>query len=321
MTDLRLFDLNLLVAFDALMAERNVTRAAQRVGVGQPAMSYALSRLRELFGDELFVRASGTMQPTTRALELAAPIVRVLADIRNGVLQDRVFNPEESAMTFRVGASDHSEIAVLTSVFTALRAAAPSVRIVIRSVDRDRLPTMLDSGVIDLALGYFPDAAGGAEHTEVLFHEDFVCIFDARACKATAPLQLKVYLELPHIIMSLRGELTGVADSVLARQGAKRFVLMGTPHFIAIPYLLHGLRAVAAVPRRLAEHCSAVAGLTVSPVPIKMDGYDVSMRWHIRTDTDPAHRWFRELIRETGRSKLQNTPSKNGKRGGRKKKR
>jgi DNA-binding transcriptional LysR family regulator len=104
---------------------------------------------------------------------------------------------------------------------------------------------------------------------------------------------LKTYLDLPHIIMSLRGELSGVADSALVRQGARRFVLMGTPHFTAIPYLLSGLGAVAAVPRRLADHCSAIAGLTVSPVPIKMEGYDVSMRWHLRTDTDPAYRWFR----------------------------
>src|SRR5215831_17357325 len=96
MTDLRSFDLNLLVAFDALIAERNVTRAASRVGVGQPAMSHALSRLRQLFGDELFVRTGGTMQPTTRALELAASVARVLADIRQDILADRAFAPAET---------------------------------------------------------------------------------------------------------------------------------------------------------------------------------------------------------------------------------
>ena len=93
MTDLRLFDLNLLAAFDALMAERSVTWAASRIGIGQPAMSHALSRLRQLFGDELFVRTSGTMQPTTRAIDLAAPIARVLVDIRKDVLADRDFKP------------------------------------------------------------------------------------------------------------------------------------------------------------------------------------------------------------------------------------
>jgi LysR family transcriptional regulator, mexEF-oprN operon transcriptional activator len=302
MTDLRLFDLNLLIAFDALLEERNVTRAARRVGVGQPAMSYALSRLRELFGDELFVRTSGTMQPTTRALELAAPIGRVLADIRTSILADRAFKPDQAELTFRIGASDHFELAVLPRVLAALRSAAPKARVVVISVDRDRLPSMLESGAIDLAVGYFPGASG-PQLAEVLFHEEFVCLFDAKACNLSVPIKLKAYLELPHLIMSLRGELTGSVDAAIARVGAKRFVFMATPHFLAIPYLLHGFRAVAAVPRRLAEHCREVAGLTVSPLPIEVDGFDVWMRWHTRTETDPAHRWFRDLVREVGRSR------------------
>jgi LysR family transcriptional activator of mexEF-oprN operon len=301
MTDLRLFDLNLLVAFDALMEERNVTRAASRVGIGQPAMSYALSRLRDLFGDELLVRTSGRMQPTTRALELAAPIAQVLADVRKSILADRAFQPAQTEMTFRVGAADHFELAVLPEVLAAMRASAPKARVVVNSIDRDRLPGMLENGAIDVAVGYLPDPTGA--HTEVLFHEDFVCLFDAKACKVSAPIKLKAYLDLPHIIVSLRGELTGSTDAALARQGAARFVFMATPHFLAIPFLLHRIRAVAAVPRGLAERCREAAGLTVSPLPIAVEGFDVSMRWHARTDRDPAHRWFRGLIREVGRSK------------------
>jgi LysR family transcriptional regulator, mexEF-oprN operon transcriptional activator len=302
MTDLRLFDLNLLVAFDALVAERSVTRAARRVGIGQPAMSHALSRLRELFGDPLFVRTTDKMRPTTRALELAAPIARVLADIRESVLADRAFAPDRAEMTFRVGASDHSEIAVLPTVLSAVRSLAPKVRIAVSTVDRDRLDTMLESGAVDLAIGYFPDPPN-ARTSEVLFREEFVCLFDAKACGASSPLKLKTYLELPHIIMSLRGQLSGDADTVIGRGGGKRFVFMATPHFLAIPFLLHGFRAVAAVPRRLAENCADVAGLDISPLPIAMDGYDVSMQWHSRTETDPAQRWFRELVRVSGRSK------------------
>lgn len=94
MTDLRLFDLNLLIAFDALMEERNVTRASRRLGIGQPAMSYALARLRELFGDDLFIRTATSMQPTTRALELSGPIARIISDIRESVLADRAFRPD-----------------------------------------------------------------------------------------------------------------------------------------------------------------------------------------------------------------------------------
>jgi DNA-binding transcriptional LysR family regulator len=193
MTDLRLFDLNLLIAFDALMVERNVTRAAHRVGIGQPAMSYALSRLRELFADDLLVRTSSAMQPTTRALELAGPISRILSDIRASVLSDRAFHPELAEMVFRVGASDHAEVAVLSFVLAALRSSAPKVRLVVIPMNRDQVGTMLESGAIDLAVGYYPEHLG-AQHTEVLFHEDFVCLFDAKACGVKPPLKLKAGL-------------------------------------------------------------------------------------------------------------------------------
>jgi len=304
MTDLRLFDLNLLIAFDALMAERNVTRAAHRVGLGQPAMSYSLARLRELFADHLFVRTSSAMQPTTRALELAGPISRILSDIRASVLSDRVFNPELAEVVFRVGASDQAEVAVLTFVLAALRSSAPKVRVAVTAVNRDQVGTMLESGAIDLAVGYYPEHLG-AQRREVLFHEEFVCLFDAEACGINPPLKLKAYLELPHILMSLRGDLSGDADALLARENAKRFVFMATPHFLAIPFMLHGLRAIAAIPRRLAESCANVAGLTVSPMPIALEGYDVFLNWHARTETDPAQRWFRDLVRVAGRSRAQ----------------
>jgi LysR family transcriptional activator of mexEF-oprN operon len=302
MSDLRLFDLNLLVAFDALMAERNVTRAARRIGIGQPAMSYALARLRDLFGDELFVRASGAMQPTTRALELAGPVGRILGDIRGSVLKDRAFRPEATEMVFRVGASDYAEVAVLPQVLAALRSLSPRARIVVSAVDRDRAGPLLESGGIDAAIGFFPEAFA-ARQSEVLFHEDFVCLFDAKACGTPAPLGLKAYLQLPHILMSLRGELAGGLDALLARRGAERFVFMATPHFLTIPFLLHGFRAIAAVPRRLAENCADAVGLALSPLPVEVPGFDVSMLWHARTETDPAQRWFRDLIRTAGRAR------------------
>src|SRR5258708_5143469 len=152
MTDLRLFDLNLLTAFDALMIERNVSRAAQRVCIGQPAMSYSLGRLRELFGDELFIRTSAGMQPTNRALELSEPIARILADIRDDVLADRAFHPEATRQIFRIGATDYAEIAVLPAVLATLRSLAPQARLVMSIIDRERVSAMLESGAIDLAI-------------------------------------------------------------------------------------------------------------------------------------------------------------------------
>jgi LysR family transcriptional regulator, mexEF-oprN operon transcriptional activator len=302
MTDLRLFDLNLLVAFDALMSERNVTRAASRVGIGQPAMSHALSRLRELLGDDLFIRNSSGMQPTTRALELWAPVAHILAEIRESVLADRPFRPERSELVFRIGISDYAEVAVLPAVLAAMRISAPKARLSINAIDRGRVATMLQSGDIDLAIGYFP-VAESAQRSEILFHEEFACLFDAEACGVTAPLKLQAYLDLPHILMSLHGELSGAVDAALARRGAKRFVFVATPHFLTIPFLLRGFRAVAALPRRLAENCAAAIGLAVCPLPLDIQGYDVSMLWHARSDADPAQRWLRDLVRDAGRAR------------------
>ena len=304
MTDLRLFDLNLLVAFEALMEERNVTRAARRVGIGQPAMSYALARLRELFGDDLFIRTNTSMQPTTRALELSSPVARIISDIRERVLADRAFRPEVAEIVFRIGASDYAEVAVLPKVLAALRLAAPKSRVAINSVDRDHLGPMIESGTIDLAIGYFPDVTASLE-TEVLFHENFVCLFDEKACGVSAPLKLKTYLDLPHFLMSSWGDLSGCVDGLLARDGAQRFVFMATPHFLAIPFLLHGLRAAAAVPRRLAENCADVVGLAVSPLPVEVEGFDVVMLWHARTESDPAQLWIRQLVREAAGSEME----------------
>jgi len=143
------------------------------------------------------------MRPTTRALELAAPIAGVLADIRQKVLADRAFAPEQAEFTFRVGASDHIELAVLPAMLAALQALAPRARIAVISVDRDRLATLLESGAIDVAIGYFPDPSGPLS-TEILFHEDLVCLYDAKACGVSGPLTLEAYLDLPHIVMSLR---------------------------------------------------------------------------------------------------------------------
>jgi LysR family transcriptional activator of mexEF-oprN operon len=301
MTDLRLFDLNLLIAFDALMAERNVTRAAQRIGIGQPAMSYSLARLRDLFGDDLFIRIPGAMQPTNRALELSEPIARILADIRQDVLANRAFRPEVAEVVFRVGATDYAEVAVLPAVLAALRSLAPNARVAISIVDRERVAAMLENGALDLAIAYFPDP-NGAQKRELLFNEEFVCVFDAKACGIVAPVQLKAYLELPHLLMSLRGHMSGCVDRALASVKAERFVFTVTPHFLTIPFLLRGLRAIATVPRRLAETCADMACLAVSPLPIEVEGFDVSMLWHARTETDPAYRWFRQLVRDAAQS-------------------
>lgn len=299
MDDLRRFDLNLLVAFDALMAERSVTAAAGRMGIGQPAMSNALSRLREMFEDPLLSRTPSGMQPTARALDLVEPVSRILSELRQEVFAGSIFQPERESRTFRIGISDQAEAALMQQILRAVQVAAPGVDIISRSVEMRLGAELLATGAIDLAIGYFPEMAGELRF-EKLYHETFVCLFDSVACGLGANLSLDDYVALPHFLVSLRGEAFGHVDELLRDIGRRRDVAYTTPHFLAVPFLLRGFRAVAAVPRRLAENCAEAAGLTICPLPLPSTGYDVSMAWHRRTMSDAAHCWLRALVAEVG---------------------
>lgn len=299
---LRRFDLNLLVAFDILIAERNVTAAARRMGIGQPAMSNALARLRDMFGDPLLIRTASGLQPTSRALDLVAPVSRILAELREEVFSTRAFDPSRDQRTFRIGMSDQVEAAIMQDVLQALQQDAPGVRLIARSVEMKFGAELLSSGAIDLAVGYFPDVETGLE-ASTLYHETFVCLFDAKACSVAPPLSLDDYAALPHVLVSLRGEPFGHLDDLLAATGRSRIVIYTTPHFLAVPFLLHGFRAVAALPRRLAENCADAAALATCPVPLPSAGYDIRMVWHRRTSADPAQTWLRGLVASVGRSR------------------
>jgi DNA-binding transcriptional LysR family regulator len=286
--DLRRFDLNLLVAFDILIAERSVTAAARRMGVGQPAMSNTLARLRDMFNDPLLIRTPSGMQPTARALDLVEPISRILAELRSGVFAARTFNPGTATRTFRIGISDQAEAALIQQVLRVIQRDAPNIRIIARSVEMRLGAELLATGAIDLAIGYFPEVEADLE-AATLYHETFVCVFDAEACGIAPPLSLDDYAALPHILVSLRGDAFGHIDELLQQAGRTRFIAYTTPHFLAVPFLLRGFRAVAALPRRLAENCAEAASLAICPVPLPSEGYDVRMAWHRRTSADPAH--------------------------------
>ncbi len=300
--NLRRFDLNLLVAFDILVAERSVTAAARRMGIGQPAMSNALSRLRDMFNDPLLIRTSSGLQPTGRALDLVEPVSRILAELREEVFSTRAFDPGTDKRTFRIGLSDQAEAAIMQDVLQAVRRDAPGVRVVARSVEMRFGAELLTTSAIDLAVGYFPEVEAGLEAV-TLYHETFVCLYDAQACGIKPPLSLDDYTALPHILVSLRGEPFGHVDELLQAVGRRRNIVYTTPHFLAVPFLLHGFRAVSALPRRLAENCADAAGLAVCALPLPSKGYDICMAWHRRTSSDPAQTWLRDVVATVGRSR------------------
>lgn len=288
-------DLNLLVAFDALLTERSVTRAAARLGLGQSAMSHNLARLRTLFGDELLTRGAEGMRPTPRALALADPVRMTLAQIQATVLQREAFDPSTAERAFRVGLADSIEVAVIPGLFAALHAAAPGVALRLRSIDRMSILEELDSGRLDLGIGVFNQ--GQLHHKRrPLYTDSFLCLFSPAQLNLSPPITLEDYLRLPHVLTSLTDDAHGTVDAALAKLKLKRTVALTTPDFLAVPFVVRRAPVITTMPSRLARYFAEAFGLATSPAPIELPTFTVSLLWHASYDHDPGHVWLRQAV-------------------------
>jgi LysR family transcriptional activator of mexEF-oprN operon len=289
-------DLNLLVAFDALLAEGSVTRAAERVGIGQPSMSHALGRLRRLFKDELFVRAPDGVRPTPRALALADPIRVALSAIQGTLLREGGFDPAEAERTFVLGMPDSIELALLPRLLAQLEAEAPKVRVRVRAIDRFEVLEQLDRDRLHLAVSGLLTEGTVHHKRRRLYGIDYLCLYDPARLPLAPPITLEDYVAVPHVLGSLRGDAHGVVDDALAPLGLRRTIAVTTPHFAAVPFHLKGARLLSTVPLPAARIFAERFGLAMSPVPVDLPDIDVSMLWHGSYDHDPAHRWLRGTV-------------------------
>ena len=302
--DLHGIDLNLLVAFDALMAERNVTRAGARIGRTQPAMSAALSRLRALLKDELFVRGPNGLQPTPRALDLSKPLAHALAEIGRTLEFTQGFDPSTSSATFSLGLSDHPTFVVLPSLIEKLRDSAPGVALRIRSFTaREDAVTMLDAGEVDVAIGV-PSTASGRILTHPLFEEQFACIVRKDHPVARAPLNLKTFLSLSHLLVSPENDRFGTVDAALAKQALKRRLALTIPNMYAAPLLISRSDFIATVMKGVIAASGHGHELRVLKPPLALEPISFVMSWHRRNDAHPAQRWLRTAIASLPVAKL-----------------
>jgi LysR family transcriptional regulator, mexEF-oprN operon transcriptional activator len=288
-------DLNLLVALDALLTECSVTRAAARVGLGQSAMSHNLARLRAVFGDELLTRGPDGMRPTPRALVLAGPVQATLSQVQALLSRDEAFDPRTAERTFRVGLPDSMEVLLVPGLLARLRDAAPGIRLRLHDIDQSRLLDDLDADRLDLAVGMGPFVQGQAHHKRrLLLTETYLCMFDAERTGVTAPISLEDYVRLPHLLTSLREGERGVVDGALAKLGLTRTVVLTTPRFLAVPFLVARAPVVVTMHARIARLFAAELGLSLSPPPVELRETAVSLLWHASYDHDPAHAWLRQ---------------------------
>jgi DNA-binding transcriptional LysR family regulator len=290
-------DLNLLVAFDALMSERNVTRAATRVGVSQPAMSAALSRLRTLLGDPLFQRSSAGLIPTARARDLASPVASALRQIELAMLSQPVFQPETASVTFKLGLQDYPTAVILPALLQALEQIAPGVSLNVHAFnDRDAAVDLLDAGVIDAAIGVSPANTDARILTRPLLRDEFVTIVSSDHPAAKGPMDLNTYLDLRHVLVSPEGQLHGLVDQILAQQGKQRRLALTLPQIFAVPAVVARTDMAATILKRVAVQAQAGHRLALFPPPLALPQIDFHLIWHRRSDNHPAQRWFRELI-------------------------
>lgn len=287
-----MLDLNLLRALDALLDERNVTRAAQRLSLTQPAVSAMLTRLRESFDDPLFVRSQRGIVPTERALQLAAPLKQVLSDIEQ-MLQAPAFEPREAELTLTIASTDYALRAVVVPFLARLRQEAPGIRAVIVPVQHERLQAQLESGDVDMAL-ITPETTPADLHARRLFDERYVCVMRADHPAAARRLTLERFCALDHALVSYAGgSLSGVTDEALARIGRARRVTVSVNSFLVLPDILLTSDLIAVVPSRLAQ---GVQGLAVVEPPLEVPGFTKTLAWHERTHRAPGQRWVRALL-------------------------
>ncbi len=295
------FDLNLLQAFDALFTERSVTRAARRLAIGQPAMSDTLRRLRLVFGDELFVRAAGAMQPTPKARALAEEVGPLLARVRRAIDGHVTFVPAESNDTFTLASTDFTTLVLLPPMLAAMRTQAPAVDLRVTGYDKEAIGGMLDRGEVDLAFGVFPEPPDNLVRTR-LFTERFIGIARTDHPRiGDGAVDLDAFVTLPHALVSVRRDERGAIDQALARLGLRRRIALVVPYMLLLPRVLSATDMIAIVPERAARTVVGPAIRTFE-LPFETAAWPVDMLWNPSARADQATAWLRSLIVETARA-------------------
>lgn len=301
--DIRNVDLNLLVALDALLAERSVSRAAVRLRLSQPATSALLARLRALFGDPLLLRSARGMLPTPRALELLGPVKQVLDEI-DAIVQPRTaFDPATAVHTFTLSASDYVEYALLPTLVDFLERRAPGVRLEVRPLDLESVARQMETGEVDLCVTGLLNAPPGL-HQRTLYAERMVCVVRLKHGGVGARLTLDKFCSLEHILVSVRGSgFSARIDDALAKLGRTRHARLSVPHFLLVPEIVARSDMISALPERLAR--GYARKLRILELPLDIGVFTVGQIWHERSEREPAQLWLREVLLE-----LAQAPSK-----------
>jgi len=299
--NLRAIDLNLLVVFDALMQERHVTRAADRVGLSQPAASSALGRLRHLFDDELLVRSGNVMEPTPRALELAERVTPILREVGRLVEESADFNPKTATGAYRLRMSDLLLLLIMPALARRLERDAPGITVDVQHLSPTGTVDALVGDTLDMAVSTQLEtpAAVVVEH---LFDGRMVCVHRKDHPEINGNMTLDTFLSLKHIRVAQSPLDDRFVDRQLSKLGIQRTISLTVPHWLPVPAILSKTDMVAVMTERHAGHFKKSHGLEFVDAPFDGADFNWSLYWHKRHSANPGHRWLRGVIRDVAAS-------------------
>jgi DNA-binding transcriptional LysR family regulator len=292
----RQIDLNLLDLFDAVFRIRNLTEAGQALGLSQPAMSHSLARLREMYGDPLFVRSRQGLQPTPFAEQLAGPVATALQIVR-GTLERASFDPRTTQRTFRIAMSDIGEQFLLPILVKELKENAPRVKIETLDRNQNTLADGLATGNVDLAIGFFSGMSTGI-YQKFLFSDEYVCVVrQAHPLVTSSSISLATFKQLGHILADLSGAgHTGSIIKVLKSPAVDANIVLRVNHFLSVAPLIANTDLIATVPKNLANTFVKSWNLRIVEPPLEFATFDITQYWHERYNLEPGNIWLRQLF-------------------------
>jgi DNA-binding transcriptional LysR family regulator len=310
-------DLNLLRVFDAVMTEQNLTRAANRLAMTQPAVSNALRRLRDALGDELLIRTAHGVKPTSRAETLWPSVRNALSQLEEAIVPERSFDIATARHTFRMAMADATAALWLPSLVRSIESEAPGLMIrMVPLTTREPRPMLL-RGDIDLAVGFFPGVVAqltGAQNAlvspirhEQLYSGRYVCVMRKNHPLAKEELTLENYCEANHLLVSFSGRANGLVDEALAKMGRERKILLTVNQFFTGGRVVATSDLITVLPRHLIASTGITGALITKELPFDLPNVHIDMLWHERDTRSPAHRWLRDHLSGTTRKTFTQT--------------
>jgi DNA-binding transcriptional LysR family regulator len=305
--DVRKTDLNLLRVFDALMEDGNLTRAGFRVGLSQPAMSHALSKLRGLAGDPLFVRVPSGMKPSDHALRIAPSVREGLRLLSSALEGEAAFDPQVGQRMFQLLLSDIGELVYLPRLMQHLGQAAPGVSLRVLNRPREAYASAFIAGEADLAIGFLPGLSAGF-YQQRLFSDGYICLAREDHPRIRKRLSVAQFVEESHVVIEPGGSTyvsashntssATLIEQCLTREGIRRRIALRVPHFMVVPDVVRSSDLIATMPSYVIRHTQPRPGLKMLPFPFEVARFQVKQYWHERSNKDPGTRWLRSVVQE-----------------------